>query len=99
MWDKVGPNNWRRPLVLQPDNLTPANRTPWGGRRIVERLKAGAGLVMEGPVGEAWELSVEPDFPSHLVEGPSLDEVLRADPALLRFARNPAALLDHDNRL
>jgi mannose-6-phosphate isomerase len=34
-------------------------------------------------VGEAWELSVEPDFPSRLVEGPTLDEVLRADAALL----------------
>jgi mannose-6-phosphate isomerase len=36
-----------------------------------------------GPVGEAWELSVEPDFPSRLADGPTLDEVLRADPALL----------------
>ena len=34
-------------------------------------------------MGEAWELSVEPDFPSRLVEGPTLDEVLRSDPALL----------------
>jgi mannose-6-phosphate isomerase len=36
-----------------------------------------------GPVGEAWELSVEPDFPSRLADGPTLDEVLRGDPALL----------------
>ncbi|MFZ1864909.1 MAG: class I mannose-6-phosphate isomerase [Polyangiales bacterium] len=83
MWDKVGPKNWRRPLLLRPDNLTPPARTPWGGRRIVERLKSGAHLSVQGPVGEAWELSVEPDFPSRLVEGPSLDEVLRSDPALL----------------
>jgi mannose-6-phosphate isomerase len=34
-------------------------------------------------VGEAWELSVEPDFPSRLADGPTLDEVLRADQALL----------------
>jgi len=83
MWDKVGPKNWRRPLLLQPDNFTPPSRTPWGGRRITEKLKANAGLGDHGPVGEAWELSVEPDFPSRLIEGPTLDEVLRADPVLL----------------
>lgn len=83
MWDKVGPKNWRRPLLLQPDNFTPPARTPWGGRRIVDALKAEAGLEVRGAVGEAWELSVEPDFPSRLVEGPLLDEVLRSDAALL----------------
>ncbi|MGB3050953.1 MAG: type I phosphomannose isomerase catalytic subunit [Polyangiales bacterium] len=83
MWDKVGPRNWRRPLLLRPDNFTPPSRTPWGGRRISEKLKADAQLRPGGPVGEAWELSVEPDFPSRLADGPTLDEVLRADPALL----------------
>ena len=83
MWDKVGPRNWRRPLLLRPDNFTPPARTPWGGDRIAGTLKADAGLEVGGRVGEAWELSVEPDFPSRLVDGPTLDEVLRADPALL----------------
>lgn len=83
MWDKVGPKNWRRPLLLAPNNFTPAVRTPWGGRRIVERLKTGSNLDVEGPVGEAWELSVEPDFPSRLADGPMLEEVLRSDPSLL----------------
>ncbi len=49
----------------------------------MEDLKAGLGLRATGAVGEAWELSVEPDFPSRLEEGPSLDDVLRADPSLL----------------
>lgn len=83
MWDKVGTRNWRRPLLLQPDNFTPPSRTPWGGRRISDWLKADTDLGPGGPVGEAWELSVEPDFPSRLVEGPLLDEVLRSDPTLL----------------
>jgi mannose-6-phosphate isomerase class I len=83
MWDKVGPRNWRRPLLLQPDNFTPPERTPWGGRRIAGTLKLNAGLEARGVVGEAWELSVEPDFPSRIVGGPTLDQVLRADPALL----------------
>ena len=95
MWDKVGTKNWRRPLLLRSDNLTPAQRTPWGGRRIVERLKAGCGVTAQGPVGESWELSVEPDFPSRLVEGPILDELLRAEPALLgrEAAKGSTALL------
>jgi mannose-6-phosphate isomerase class I len=83
MWDKVGTKNWRRPLLLQADNITPPERTPWGGRRIVETLKADEGLGIGGAVGEAWELSVEPDFPSRLADGPTLDEVLRAEPAML----------------
>lgn len=83
MWDKVRPKNWRRPLLLQPDNFTPPARTPWGGRRIIDQLKAEAALDVTGPVGEAWELSVEPDFPSRLVEGPLLEEVLHSDRALL----------------
>lgn len=83
MWDKVGTRNWRRPLLLRPDNFTPPVRTPWGGRRIPDELKASARLAVPGPVGEAWELSVEPDFPSRLVDGPTLDEVLRSDPDLL----------------
>jgi len=83
MWDKVGPRNWQRPLLLRPDNFTPPARTPWGGRKIPDRLKADAGLQVRGVVGEAWELSVEPDFPSRIVDGPTLDAVLRSDPALL----------------
>lgn len=83
MSDKVGPKNWRRPLLLQPDNFTPPSRTPWGGRRIATELKTSATLNVHGPVGEAWEFSVEPDFPSRLLDGPTLDEVLRAGPALL----------------
>jgi mannose-6-phosphate isomerase len=46
-------------------------------------LKLNAGLEARGVVGEAWELSVEPDFPSRIVDGPTLDEALRSDPALL----------------
>jgi mannose-6-phosphate isomerase class I len=95
MWDKVGAKNRRRPLLLRPDNFTPPGRTPWGGRRIVDELKAKAGLDAVGAVGEAWELSVEPDFPSRLEDGPTLDEVLRADPALLgtEAGRGSTALL------
>ncbi len=83
MWDKVGAKNRGRPLLLRADNFTPPSRTPWGGRRIVDDLKRELGLRVAGAVGEAWELSVEPDFPSRLEAGPSLDEVLREEPSLL----------------
>src|SRR5690606_18882172 len=50
------------PALLAPDNFTPPSRTPWGGRRIraLKRRWVGEGE----PVGESWELSVEPSFPS-----------------------------------
>ena len=89
MWDKVGPRNWRKPLLLRPDNFTPPGRTPWGGTRIVRDLKGELGLVHADVVGEAWELSVEPDFPSRLIDGPTLDEVLRSDPSALLGGESP----------
>jgi mannose-6-phosphate isomerase len=59
-----------KPLLLRADNFTPPTRTPWGGRKILERYKVGLGLGGGEPVvGEAWEVSVEPDFPSRLVDG------------------------------
>ncbi|MCA9516740.1 MAG: class I mannose-6-phosphate isomerase [Myxococcales bacterium] len=58
------------PLRLEPDNFTPATRTPWGGRRIVDVVKAGLALAPEKAafpvVGESWELSVDPAFPSRV---------------------------------
>jgi mannose-6-phosphate isomerase class I len=53
------PNN-RRPFLLRPDNFTPPTRTPWGGRKIAAGYKG----LPDQVVGESWEISVEPDFPS-----------------------------------
>ena len=57
----------------------------WGGRRIVEHYKAGLALseayVVGGVVGESWEVSVEPDFPSIVAtSGEHLRDVIAADP-------------------
>jgi len=68
-----------RPVLLRPDNFTPTSRTPWGGDRIVARLKRDA-IGRDRAVGESWEVSVEPDFPSTTVDGDSLDAIVRADP-------------------
>lgn len=50
------------PVLLASDNFTPPSRTPWGGQRI----RALKGFGTGAPVGESWELSVEPSFPSRL---------------------------------
>ncbi|HZO12702.1 MAG TPA: type I phosphomannose isomerase catalytic subunit [Polyangiaceae bacterium] len=74
-----------KPEKLRPDNFTPPTRTPWGGTRILERYKAGLGIQAQGAVGESWEVSVEPSFPSRLV---SRDETLAS-----LIARDPSAWL------
>lgn len=73
------------PLRLAPDNFTPPARTPWGGRRILDHYKAGLPLdparAAYAVVGESWEISVEPDFPSRVDgTGRTLAEVLATDP-------------------
>jgi mannose-6-phosphate isomerase len=71
-----------KPLLLRADNFTPPTRTPWGGRKILERYKAGLGLGGGEPVvGESWEVSVEPDFPSRLQDGDAtLAQTIAASP-------------------
>src|SRR5690606_10079095 len=78
--------------------------TPWGGRHIAGGLKR----ALLGPerataqVGESWELSVEPTFPSRVADGRLLSEVLASDPlgylgpseAPLRSTRLLVKLLD-----
>ena len=59
-----------RPHLLRADNLTPPTRTPWGGTRIIEHYKSALNVAPPGTrVGESWEVSVEPAFPSVLEEG------------------------------
>jgi mannose-6-phosphate isomerase len=72
------------PSRLAADNFTPATRTPWGGTRILSRYKAHLGIEATGVVGESWEISVEPSFPSVLESGEMLSDAI---------ARNPEAWL------
>lgn len=73
-----------RPLPLRPGNVTAPARTPWGGRRIAELVRA-LGLELDGAVGEAWEISFGPELPSRLAGS---DVTLAA----LAAARGPALL-------
>lgn len=78
-----------RPRLLRPDNFTPPTRTPWGGRKILAHYKRDLPMVMGRAgvadalprVGESWEISVEPSFPSRTADtGELLADVIAADP-------------------
>jgi mannose-6-phosphate isomerase len=91
------------PLKLAPDNWTPPTRTPWGGRRIwtdyKRHLPALAGREPPAALGESWEVSVDPAFPSDLLlsaqaggtERLSLAEALRRWPTQWLGAQAVAA--------
>lgn len=72
------------PLVLRADNWTPPERTPWGGRAIAERWKAGLPLPADKAawpaIGESWELSFDPAFPSRDAAGDTLAAHIARDP-------------------
>ncbi len=82
----------KRPLRLRPDNFTPRTRTPWGGARITETYKRG--LAPAQVVGESWEFSVEPDFPSQTESDGPLPALIAADPdGLVGRGHDSTALL------
>lgn len=72
----------RQPALLKPDNFTPQVRTPWGGTRIIGQYKDGLALERGARVvGESWEVSVEPSFPSMLIDGERvLSDVIAYEP-------------------
>ena len=70
------------PILLSPDNFTPLSRTPWAGRMIGQRIKyetvPGADALR---IGESWEFSCDPQFPSYLSESKTqLIDVIRKYP-------------------
>jgi len=79
---------FKNPLKPRPDNFTPTSRTPWGGSRIA-RLKKDLGISQDLQIGESWEISSHPDFPSRfsletregIVER-TLPELAKLDPTL-----------------
>ncbi len=69
-----------RPVLLQPFNAVPLSRTPWAGQDIGPLL----GLAPDEPprrLGECWEFSCDPQYPSRLAATRTrLDTVIAADP-------------------
>jgi mannose-6-phosphate isomerase len=86
-----------RPLLLRADNFTPPQRTPWGGTRLLRTIKANAPISAEKSalscVGESWELSVEPDFPS-VVESSAGDTTTRTLASVM--AEDPYAFVGRE---
>ena len=72
-------DNKTKARLLRPDNFTPLARTPWGGRKIRERYKRALGMADGDAVGESWEVSVEPSFPSRTLDGTPLSALIEAD--------------------
>lgn len=56
-----------RPLIPKADNFTPRKRTPWGGLKISQKYKKWLNLPKNLVVGESWEISGHPKFPSRFV--------------------------------
>lgn len=56
-----------KPLLLRPDNFTPLARTPWAGDAIAAKYKRDLVPECSGKkIGESWEFSCDPNFPSKL---------------------------------
>jgi mannose-6-phosphate isomerase len=70
------------PRRVAPGNFTPPERTPWGGHKILSTYKAGLSLHVDprAKVGESWEVSTEPSFPSTLENGDRLADAIARDP-------------------
>ncbi len=75
----------KEPQLLSQDNFTPLARTPWGGT-VISRLYKNEILpnITGEKIGEAWEFSCDPQFPSRLMStGDTLLSVVEAYPDLV----------------
>jgi mannose-6-phosphate isomerase len=72
-----------KPLKLSANNFTPLSRTPWAGEQISRNIKDLVAPDRVGDkIGESWEFSCDPDFPSKVVStGVTLKDWVELDPA------------------
>lgn len=76
-------------MKLSPDLFTPLIRTPWAGHRIAPLFKKEVlPQSIHEAIGESWEVSCDPDFPSQVLGlSTSLRELI---------AQKPEAMLSPD---
>ena len=68
-----------KPVLLNPDNFVPMSRTPWGGSYIGPHYKAALVPGAEGrKIGESWEFSLDPAYPSKVMGASSGSQDLEA---------------------
>lgn len=80
-----------QPLFPLANNFTPRERTPWGGTKIAGKYKAWMNLPADLIVGESWEISGHPSFPSRFVLGGKENKIEVTLPELLKIC--PAEML------
>ncbi|MDA9951318.1 class I mannose-6-phosphate isomerase [Oligoflexaceae bacterium] len=75
----------KSPLWLDPKNFTPLTRTPWAGEKIAQLYKDQILALSDSRlIGESWEVSCDPQFPSYVSEWESdLQSLLEKYPATL----------------
>ena len=71
-----------QPLKLSPNLFTPLSRTPWGGAEIARRYKhAWLNHPETTCIGESWEVSCDPAFPSQVLgTSYNLLDLIRSEP-------------------
>jgi mannose-6-phosphate isomerase len=59
-----------KPVLLNADNFVPMSRTPWGGGYIGPHYKAAVvPAAASRKIGESWEFSLDPAYPSQVYRG------------------------------
>ena len=58
------------PVPLDPQNFTSINRTPWSGSALAKGIKKNQANSSSQRIGEAWEVSCDPEAPSELQDSP-----------------------------
>jgi len=74
--------SWNTPILLDNHNYTPLTRTPWAGRKVSALFKEHLfPAEVSKPVGESWEFSCDPSFPSKLLgQDMSLSSLVASNP-------------------
>ncbi len=59
------------PVPLDAQNFTSINRTPWAGYALASGIKKNQANSASQKIGEAWEISCDPESPSKLRQSPT----------------------------
>ncbi len=70
------------PFILEPDNFTPLEKTPWAGTWLAATIKKAIVPYSPMNIGESWEVSRDPTNESRLRSNPSLtlSEIIKRFP-------------------
>jgi mannose-6-phosphate isomerase len=70
-----------KPIKLNPRQFTDLTRTPWAGRLLSQTLKKNF-CAANTQIGESWEVSCDPSFPSVLADDPlkNLIDIISSNP-------------------